>query len=181
MTRQAKIIAQVEGQWQIGRSAWCESAKPYPELIQVRDGGSDMLDSMLQEQADPSTNNPKSSSSFNPQKPLAGYTVVDFSNVLAGPACGRVMAELGATVFKVGPKLPDHAPVVMVTWQAEEMIGKQSIMVDLQSDHGKDVVRRLLTNADIALANKHDKQLEALGIDRETLDGITENLTESIL
>ena len=34
---------------------------------------------------------------LDPMKPLAGYTCVDFCNVLAGPACGRMMAELGAT------------------------------------------------------------------------------------
>jgi len=100
---------------------------------------------------------------------------VDFSNVLAGPACGRIMAEMGATVIKVGPKLPDHAPVVMVTWQAEEMIGKQSIMLDLKSERGKAVVVKLLQKADIALANKHDAQLESIGIGREALNAITEN------
>jgi len=85
------------------------------------------------------------------------------------------MAELGATVDKVGPKLPDHAPVVMVTWQAEEMIGKQSIMLDLKTDAGKKVMRQLLTKADFALANKMDQQLEDMGIGRSTLDSIVED------
>ena len=34
-------------------------------------------------------------------KPLEGFVVVDFSNVLAGPNCGRMLCELGATVYKV--------------------------------------------------------------------------------
>jgi len=64
---------------------------------------------------------------------------------------------------------------VMVTWQAEENIGKQSIMLDLKSEAGKKVVRQLLSKADIALANKHDAQVEAMGIGRSTLDSIVES------
>jgi crotonobetainyl-CoA:carnitine CoA-transferase CaiB-like acyl-CoA transferase len=63
----------------------------------------------------------------------------------------------------------------MVTWQAEEMIGKQSIMLDLKSESGKKVMRQLLTKADVALANKMDEQLETMGIGRSTLDSIVEN------
>ena len=79
-------------------------------------------------------------------------------------------------MYKVGPKLPDHAPVVMVTWQAEEMIGKQSIMLDLKTEAGKKVMRQILQKADFALANKHDHQMEHMGIAREMLNEITANL-----
>ena len=43
-------------------------------------------------------------------RPLEGYVVADFANVIAGPACGRMFAELGATVYKLGPGLPQHGP-----------------------------------------------------------------------
>ena len=90
-----------------------------------------------------------------------------------------MLAELGATVYKVGPKLPDHAPVVMVTWQAEEMIGKQSIMLDLKTEAGKKVVNQLLSKADIALANKMDPQLEKMGLGRATLDAISPKIIQA--
>lgn len=89
-----------------------------------------------------------------------------------------MLAELGATVYKVGPKLPHHAPVVMVTWQAEEMIGKQSIMLDLTTEAGKKVLTQLLEKSDIALANKLDPQLERLGFGREALDKINPRLIQ---
>jgi len=188
-TRRAKIVADVEGEWQIGRSAWCQSAKPYPDLKQGTqvDGAaaSEMVEQLLESQRMPEVALPGGHTGatgqflhpamVNAQKPLKGYTVVDFSNVIAGPACGRMLAELGATVYKVGPALPDHAPVVMVTWQAEEMIGKESIMLDLKTEDGQEAMKRLLSKADIALANKHDKQLESIGIGRDQLDSMTEN------
>jgi len=64
---------------------------------------------------------------------------------------------------------------VMVTWQAEEMIGKQSIMLDLKTEAGKKVARQLITKADFCLANKMDQQMENMGIGRSTLDTILEN------
>ena len=50
---------------------------------------------------------------------LARYVIADFANVIAGPACGRMFAELGATVYKLGPGIPQHGPMVMMVWQAE--------------------------------------------------------------
>jgi crotonobetainyl-CoA:carnitine CoA-transferase CaiB-like acyl-CoA transferase len=47
-------------------------------------------------------------------------------------------------------------------------------MLDLASDHGKTVVSKLLQKADIALANKHDAQLESIGVGRDTLNNITD-------
>ena len=48
-------------------------------------------------------------------KPLEGYVVADFSNVLAGPNCGRMLCELGATVYKVWYTSPFYTHLVYNT------------------------------------------------------------------
>merc|ERR1719270_2052122 len=106
------------------------------------------------------------------EKPLEGFSVVDFSNVLAGPNCGRMLSELGATVFKVEPQNPQHPPMVMVTWQAEGNAGKKTIIVDFKSEEGKKVALDLVKLSDFVLLNKGDGQVESMGLDRATLDQI---------
>ena len=54
----------------------------------------------LKEPSEPATSG--KGKSFH-QKPLEGFVVVDFTNVLAGPNCGRMLCELGASVYKVRP------------------------------------------------------------------------------
>jgi len=96
--------------------------------------------------------------------------ICDFANVIAGPACGRMFAELGATVYKLGPGLPQHGPMVMMVWQAELHQGKRSIILDAKKPAARDVIRKAVEAADVVLLNKMDNQLVGLGLNRETLD-----------
>jgi len=94
---------------------------------------------------------------------------VDFTNVLAGPNCGRMLSELGATVYKVEPHNPQHPPMVMVAWQAEGNAGKKTIILDMHTDKGKEVMYDLVKLADVCIFNKSDNQVVNMGLDRETL------------
>ena len=88
-----------EAERQIGRMVWLKNkegaAINYPDLKKMTevDMASIDLNKMPYQSA--------SKAGFH-EKPLEGFSVVDFSNVLAGPNCGRMLSELGATVFKVG-------------------------------------------------------------------------------
>ena len=99
----SQISDQVRGlptvERQIGRTAWLKkkdgAAIPYPELKKLEEVEMDAIDK-----------NKKPSKAAGEggtfhEKPLVGYKVVDFTNVLAGPNCGRMLCELGATVYKV--------------------------------------------------------------------------------
>ena len=78
-------------------------------------------------------------------RPLAGVRVLDLTRVLAGPTCGRTLAEHGAEVMRIaGPHLPFTAPLVMDTGH-----GKLSAFVDLREERGRAQLRALAAEADI--------------------------------
>ena len=87
---------------QIGRTAWLKSADgqsiDYPELKKMKEVSSPGEILNLTQKFFQSA--PSTGAKFH-DKPLEGYVVADFSNVLAGPNCGRMLCELGATVYKV--------------------------------------------------------------------------------
>jgi len=158
-----------EAERQIGRMVWLKNkegaAINYPDLKKMTEV--DMASIDLNKKPYQSA----SKAGFH-EKPLEGFSVVDFSNVLAGPNCGRMLSELGATVFKVEPQNPQHPPMVMVTWQAEGNAGKKTIIVDFKTKEGKQVANDLIKKCDFVLFNKNDDQIKSLGLDRENLDQI---------
>ncbi len=119
---------------------------------------------------------------------LEGHLVVELASVLAGPAVGMWLAELGARVIKVeyhlkggdvtrSWKLPTEDPsedrsayFSSVNW------GKESIGLDLRSQEGKEIVYRLVEKADIVLASYKPGDAEKLGMDAETLMALNPRL-----
>lgn len=158
----AGIFAEVRGSAapQIGRSAWVASGQPYPSLQSCR--RTDTL---------PARDTPShpAEPGVVTKAPLAGLRVIDLCNVVAGPACGRAFVELGATVIKIDPFRPLHSPTVMVTFAGETGVGKRSIILDTEGAEGRAILHRLVSGADLVLANKLDSQFASLGLDRESL------------
>ena len=109
--------------------------------------------------------------------PLDGITVLDLSQVVSGPICGRLLADLGASVIKVEPPEGDvirnlHPRVgadpvsVYFTWANA---GKRSIVVDLRSPDGADLVRRLAVTTDVVIENFRPGVLDKSGLGPGTL------------
>jgi crotonobetainyl-CoA:carnitine CoA-transferase CaiB-like acyl-CoA transferase len=78
-------------------------------------------------------------------RPLAGMRVLDLGLALAGPTCGRILAEFGAEVVKIS------APNAGVSGYLNR--GKDSILVDLRTLAGQDLYWRLVDRADVVLEN----------------------------
>ncbi|GAA5199938.1 hypothetical protein GCM10023322_76680 [Rugosimonospora acidiphila] len=91
--------------------------------------------------------------------PLAGLVVVDLSIVLAGPTCGRTLADLGADVIKVDDP---RRPVSPYGW-LEVNRGKRSILLDLRREEGREVLWRMLARADVLIENYRHGKLDRLG------------------
>jgi crotonobetainyl-CoA:carnitine CoA-transferase CaiB-like acyl-CoA transferase len=164
--RTARIWADVDGHEhpQLGRASWVASAQPYPDLEACR-----------QVAAVPERTTPLPSTNGNQpaKRPLEGFTLVDFCNVVAGPNCGRMFSELGATVYKIDPMDPQHSPTIMTTWAAEAGVGKRSIILDTKSDEGRDIMNKIVAKADMVIANKLDAQFVRMGLDRHSLDRLS--------
>jgi crotonobetainyl-CoA:carnitine CoA-transferase CaiB-like acyl-CoA transferase len=91
--------------------------------------------------------------------PLQGVRVVDLTRILSGPFCTLLLADMGADVLKVEPPGGDplRAQGVMVeglSWYfAAFNRNKRSLVVNLRSTRGREVLRRLLATADVVVDN----------------------------
>ncbi len=159
--RESGLVEEIAGLElaQLGRSVSVQSAQPYPPLQPAR---------RLALPATAPSAPPRRPSAASP-KPLAGYVVVDLANVIAGPACGRLLAELGATVYKIDTTRPDHQPLVTIIWAGDVGQGKKSVLVDLRTPAGREVFERLVAKADIVVMNATDSGTERLGLSRAQL------------
>ena len=89
--------------------------------------------------------------------PLAGMRVVDATQILAGPTCGRILAEYGAEVIKI------NAPVGHpVTGHNSLNSGKRTILLYLKAPEGLDVFDRLIATSDVFLMNFAPQTAERL-------------------
>ncbi|KAA5827071.1 CaiB/BaiF CoA-transferase family protein [Saccharopolyspora hirsuta] len=111
--------------------------------------------------------------------PLTGVRVVELGNFIAAPTAGRILAEFGADVIKVErPRTGDelrtwrlHGGDVSLLFRAMAR-NKRSITLDLRSDRGQDIARRLIADADIVLENFRPGTLEKWGLGPEEIRAV---------
>ncbi len=109
--------------------------------------------------------------------PLAGIKVVELAHIMAGPVCGRMLADMGAEVVKVervpsGDASRGFVPPDIDGEPAAFMMmnrNKRGIAVDLKHDAGRDIVKRLLAGADVVIENYRKGTMERLGLGYESL------------
>ena len=117
--------------------------------------------------------------------PLAGVKVLDLSRILAGPTCTQLLGDLGASVLKIenpvsggddtrawGPPFAKDADGRDTDLSAYFMAAnrnKRSVAVDLTTDEGQAVIRRLAGHADIVIENFKPGGLAKYGLDYDSL------------
>jgi formyl-CoA transferase len=113
-------------------------------------------------------------------KPLDGITVLDLTNVLAGPFCCHQLAHFGAEVIKVempgrgdlarqlGADAELNARLMGVSFMAQNA-GKKSVTLDLKHDRGKEVFLKLAARTDVVVENFRPGVMARLGLGFETL------------
>lgn len=106
---------------------------------------------------------------------LAGLRVVDFTIVMSGPMCTRLLADGGADVIKVespgGDVVRQREPVRggVSTYYASMNCGKRSIVLDLQTPEGREIAGELAARADIVVENFRPGVMARLGLDYASL------------
>jgi crotonobetainyl-CoA:carnitine CoA-transferase CaiB-like acyl-CoA transferase len=131
-----------------------------------------------------------------PEGALAGMRVLDLTQVMAGPFCTMLLADLGAEVIKVeNPQSGDQTrhswgspPAVASAEQEGETAGqdsraflalnrnKRSVTLDLKTDRGRDDFYRLVRTAGVVVENWRPGVAARLGVDYDTLARINPSL-----
>jgi CoA:oxalate CoA-transferase len=119
--------------------------------------------------------------------PLAGIRVIDVTNVLAGPFCAYQLALMGADVIKA--ETPGSGDLARQLGADAELsrkhmgasflaqnAGKRSITINLKSQGGKAIFKRLVESADVVVENFRPGVMDRLGVGYEVLSAINPRL-----
>ena len=96
-------------------------------------------------------------------RPLRGIRALDLTRVLAGPTCGRLLAEYGAEVLKITCERYPDAPDM----ELDTGYGKRTAMLDIASPAGRKRLESLLSECDVFCQAYRLGALDALGFSRE--------------
>jgi len=115
-------------------------------------------------------------------RPLHGLRVLDFSTTIAGPHCGRLLADMGADVIKVEAPEGDlmrSRPVQRDgagTMFGQLNAGKRSIVLDLKRPQSIGAIKKLVAKVDVVLENYRPGVMKRLGIDYPVLAKVNPRL-----
>ena len=115
--------------------------------------------------------------------PLAGMKVVELAHIMAGPVCGMMLADMGADVIKVEKPDGDDSrrflpPDINGESAAFMMMNrnKRGIALNLKAPEAVEVLRTLLSDADVLIENYRIDTMDNLGIGYDTLRQINPKL-----
>ncbi len=114
--------------------------------------------------------------------PLDGFKIIDLTTMVSGPLGTMILADQGADVIKVESLSGDHTRHVATKrgdFPASFLNNnrnKRSIALDLKSERGLNVVKRLLEDADVFIQNFRPGAIDRLGLDYGTVSGLNPKL-----
>ncbi|GAA1541028.1 CaiB/BaiF CoA transferase family protein [Nocardioides humi] len=117
------------------------------------------------------------------QGPLAGVRVIEAGSMYAAPTAGRMLRDFGAEVIKVED--PTHGDFARQWQPAHEGMaigfarlnaGKRSVGLDMRRPEGRDVLRRLIADADVLIENFRPGRMEAWGMSYDELRSVNPGL-----
>jgi crotonobetainyl-CoA:carnitine CoA-transferase CaiB-like acyl-CoA transferase len=117
-------------------------------------------------------------------QPLEGIKIIDLTAAMAGPYCTQLLADFGADVLKIEPPgrgdmLRDFGPPFLEGESPYYLLNnrnKRSMTLDIRTDKGQEVLRKLVVGADVVAENYRPNVKKKLKIDYETLRAINPRL-----
>ncbi|MNF40255.1 Succinyl-CoA:(R)-benzylsuccinate CoA-transferase subunit BbsF [compost metagenome] len=110
---------------------------------------------------------------------LQGLTVVDFTQIAAGPTCTMLLADMGARVIKVEAPEGDLGRSLGPAWVGEDSAlyhgfnrGKLGICLDLKNPRALEVARRLVAEADVLIESMRPGVMARLGLGFEAVSAL---------
>lgn len=116
------------------------------------------------------------------QRPLEGVRVADFSRVLAGPFCTRMLVDLGADVIKIEPPEGDVSRRLgprrggMSGYYMQQNCGKRNVSLDLKHPRGRELALEIACHCDVLVENFRPGVMAGLGLGPETVRGLRPEL-----
>lgn len=115
---------------------------------------------------------------------LSNIKIADMTSILFGPYCTQTLADMGAEVVKIEPKVGDigrnigtsSATPLMGPMHMTVNRGKRSVAWDMKSDLGKEATRRLIQNSDVFIHNIRPDALKRLGLTFEDVKAIKKDI-----
>lgn len=115
---------------------------------------------------------------------LEDVRVIDFTHALNGPFCTMLLGHLGAEIIKIEPPGGDR---FRRSWMPPEggrdayeflwiNVNKKSVVLNLKSERGLDLARRLIARADVMVENYQKGTMERFGLDYDSVKGLNPRL-----
>jgi crotonobetainyl-CoA:carnitine CoA-transferase CaiB-like acyl-CoA transferase len=111
--------------------------------------------------------------------PLEGLRVIEFTHMVMGPTCGMILGDLGAEVIKVEPLAGDNTRKLLGSGAGFFPMfnrNKKSIAIDVKNPRGREIVLKLLTDADVFSENFKTGTMDKLGFGYEALSKLNSKL-----
>ena len=125
-------------------------------------------------------------------KAFDGVTVLDLSQVLAGPSCGMQLALLGANIIKIEPPSggdqmrnrvlgSQFSDIGMAAAFLGMNIGKRSLGLDIKSEKGKEILFALIKKSDVILHNFRAGVVDRLGLDYASVRAMNPSIVYTVI
>nr|WP_279588925.1 CoA transferase [Amycolatopsis granulosa] len=162
--RAAGLVAPIEGGLTVpGPVVWAENSPPRRTAARDTEGG---FGTPRPEPA------PSEADGADGGLPLSGVRILDLTNVIAGPMVGATLARFGAEVVRVDPPTPGFDPYHAIVVGLHAQRGKRSVLADLKTPAGREILDRLVATSDVVTFNGTVEQMHRLGLDPARLNAL---------